>query len=65
MKELVQKDIIETFKKLNEILDSFSDEEINIVPFEGSWTGGQLIQHLILACSDYPKLFTGNKEKER
>ena len=63
MTATVQNDIIETFKKLNEILDSFSDEEINIVPFEGSWTGGQLIQHLILACSDYPKLFNGNKEK--
>jgi hypothetical protein len=63
MRAIVQKDIIETFKKLNEILDSFSDEEINIVPFEGSWTGGQLIQHLILACSGYPEVFNGKKEK--
>ena len=59
----IQKDIIETFKNLNEIFQSFSEDQINIVPFEESWTAGQLIQHIILACSGYPKLFSGNKEK--
>lgn len=63
MKAAVQKDIIETFKNLNEIFNSFTDEEINTVPFEGSWTAGQVVQHLILACSGYAELFKGNKEK--
>lgn len=62
MKAELQKDIVETFKKLNEIFSSFSQEELNTVPYKGSWTGGQLVQHLILACSGYPELFLGNRE---
>jgi len=63
MKETLQKNIVETFGKLNEIVSSFSQEEFNIVPHEGSWTAGQTVQHIILACSGYPQLFAGNKEK--
>lgn len=63
MTTTIQKDIIETFKNFNEIFNSFSEDEINVVPFEGSWTAGQLIQHILLACSGYPELFKGNKEK--
>src|SRR5258708_17270291 len=28
-------------------LDRFSEEQLNIVPFEGSWTGGQVAEHLL------------------
>lgn len=59
----VQNDIVETFKKLNETLSKFSEAELNLVPFQGSWTAGQLVQHIILACSGYPKLFAGKSEK--
>lgn len=60
MKTALQRDIVETFKKLNETLSSFSDEEINTVPFKGSWTPGQVVQHIILGNSGYPELFAGN-----
>ncbi|KAF2329866.1 DinB family protein [Flavobacterium daemonense] len=63
MKTAVKKNITETFKKLNEILDSFSDEELNQVPYQGSWTGGQTAQHIVMACSGYPKLFAGKTQK--
>lgn len=63
MKTEVQKNIVETFKRLNEILSSFSEEELNTVPYQGSWTAGQTAQHIILACSGYPKLFAGKTEK--
>jgi hypothetical protein len=63
MKTEVQKNIVETFKKLNEILSSFSEEELNTVPYKGSWTAGQTAQHIILACSGYPELFAGKTEK--
>lgn len=63
MKQTLQKNIIETFRNLNETVSLFSQEEINIVPFKGSWTAGQVVQHIIIACSGYPKLFAGNKEK--
>ena len=32
---------------LLETLNSFSSEELNKVPFEGSWTGGQVAEHLL------------------
>lgn len=63
MKTEVQKNIVETFKKLNETLALFSEEEINAIPYQGSWTAGQTVQHIILACSGYPKLFAGKTEK--
>jgi DinB superfamily len=36
-----------TFKKLQNILSSFSEEQLNTVPFEGSWTPGQVGDHLL------------------
>ena len=63
MKTEVQKNIIETFKKLNEIVSEFSESELNNVPYIGSWTAGQTIQHVILVCSGYPELFAGKTEK--
>ncbi|MBF4516662.1 DinB family protein [Flavobacterium sp. ANB] len=62
MKATVQKNIVETFKKLNESVSSFSQEEFNIAPYKGSWTAGQTVEHIIKACSGYPKLFAGNKK---
>lgn len=63
MKTEVQKNIVETFKKLNEILSSFSEEEFNTIPYKDGWTAGQTTQHIILACSGYPELFGGRKQK--
>lgn len=63
MKSAVQNTILETYSKLNDIVSSFSQEEINIVPFKDSWTGGQTAQHIILACVGIPKLFSGKTEK--
>lgn len=63
MKTALQKNIVESFQKLNETLSSFSDEEINTVPFKGSWTPGQVAQHIILANSGYPELFSGKIKK--
>ncbi|MDR7212353.1 DinB family protein [Flavobacterium piscis] len=63
MKKALQKNIVETFRKLTEIITSFSQEECNVVPYIGSWTAGQVVQHIIIACSGYPALFAGNTEK--
>ena len=59
MKTDVEKDIVETFRKLNETLSKFSEDELNLVPHQGSWTAGQVTQHIILACSGFPELFAG------
>lgn len=59
----VRKDIVETYKKLNDTLSKFSESELNLIPYQGSWTAGQVVQHIILACSGFPELFAGNTEK--
>ncbi|MEN2488586.1 DinB family protein [Flavobacterium sp. B11] len=63
MKSAIQNTILETYSKLGDLISSFSKEEINIVPFEGSWTAGQTVQHIILACSGLTMLFAGKTEK--
>ncbi|WP_294966221.1 DinB family protein [uncultured Flavobacterium sp.] len=63
MKSAIQNTILETYSKLGDQISSFSKEEINIVPFEGSWTAGQTAQHIILASSGLTMLFAGKTEK--
>ncbi|MEA9415410.1 DinB family protein [Flavobacterium sp. PL02] len=63
MKTLLQKKITETFEQLYKILSSLSETELNTVPYEGSWTAGQVLQHLILASSGYPEMCSGPTEK--
>ncbi|WP_276381359.1 DinB family protein [Flavobacterium sp. H4147] len=63
MKAEIQKNIVDTFRKLHTILSKFSENELNLVPYHGSWTAGQVTQHIILACSGYPELFAGETEK--
>ncbi|MEO8533196.1 MAG: DinB family protein [Flavobacterium sp.] len=63
MKAELQKNVIDTFKELNDKLASFSETELNTVPFEGSWTAGQVVQHLILGSSGFPKMCAGKTEK--
>ncbi|PKB15190.1 DinB family protein [Flavobacterium sp. 5] len=59
----LKQNITEIFKELDEKLSSFSESQINKKPFEGSWTAGQLAQHLILGCSGLSKLCDGKTEK--
>ncbi len=47
----IHKEIDETFAELQRLISSFDQEQINIVPFEGSWTAGQLAQHVIISGS--------------
>ncbi|MES2110228.1 MAG: DinB family protein [Bacteroidota bacterium] len=48
-----------TLDELIGLLNSISPGQFNHVPFEGSWTAGQLAQHLILADGGLPALITG------
>jgi uncharacterized damage-inducible protein DinB len=41
-----------------ETLSQFSQEQINKVPFEGSWTAGQVAQHILKAIHGMPFLLT-------
>lgn len=63
MKTELKKNIATNFEQLNTVLSSFSESEINVSPFEGSWTAGQVAQHIIMSMSGFPKLCNGNTEK--
>ena len=49
MDNVLRSNIEKAFKELNYTISQFSDDQINIVPFEGSWTAGEVNQHLILS----------------
>ncbi len=51
MKNNVPAGIMQTKKDLLQALNSFNDENINTVPFEGSWTGGQVAEHILKSAS--------------
>ena len=40
------RDFENTNVELLQLFSSFNQEQINVVPFEGSWTAGQLAEHL-------------------
>lgn len=44
-------EIKETAATLLSSLSAFSEEQLNKVPFEGSWTAGQVSEHLVNAVS--------------
>jgi hypothetical protein len=63
MKTELQTNIVETFKKLNEIHSQFSQTELNTVPYQGSWTAGQTTRHILKASSGFAALFLGKTEQ--
>jgi len=59
-------DTEQTFTTLIKTVSSFDEERLNVIPFEGSWTAGQVVQHLILANSGFIEVMQGPvKEPER
>ena len=42
------------YDSLISVLERFSDTEINIIPFEGSWTPGQVATHIINSTGGIP-----------
>ena len=56
----------ETTKDLFETLSLFTQEEFNKIPFQGSWTAGQVAEHLWKSESAITKALKGvSKETER
>ena len=41
---------------------SFTQEQVNIVPFEGSWTAGQVAEHILKSASGVLGALTGQAE---
>src|ERR1700694_2814243 len=62
----VQQEADETLTQLIHLLSKFNQEQLNIVPFEGSWTAGQLAKHLIMADGGFVEMINGPvKETQR
>ena len=49
----------ETGKELTNILEQFTQEELNAVPFEGSWTAGQVGDHILKSIVGAPDAIYG------
>lgn len=66
MNRELQKEIDKALTELIQVLSSVDEEKINIIPFEGSWTTGQLAQHMIMSNSGFIDLINGpSKETDR
>lgn len=53
-KHVIIREIEATFSALKTVLSKFSNEELNTVPFEGSWTAGQVAGHIIKSIGGIP-----------
>ena len=66
MNESILLAIDDTTRELLDAIAQFSDDQFNKVPFVGSWTAGQVAEHLLKAESGIPVLWGGkNKRTER
>jgi len=63
----MEKNILEQFDNttidLLETINLFSKDQFNKVPFEGSWTAGQVCEHLFKAESGLPRILKSNSQK--
>jgi hypothetical protein len=51
MKNDLQHEIANTKAEVLKALDLFDKDSINVVPFEGSWTAGQVAEHILMSIS--------------
>lgn len=54
--------INQTFARLIGILSGFDQSQIDKIPFEGSWTAGQVGEHLLKGLSGMPRLVAGKTQ---
>lgn len=66
MKNNLQNTIAEAKNQFLKALDLFDQNDINTVPFEGSWTGGQVAEHILKSVSGILETVNGlSKPTER
>lgn len=57
--ETILLDTDRTFTTLLQAVSSFDEQQLNEIPFAGSWTAGQVAQHLILANTGFIEVMQG------
>lgn len=63
MRRDIVNQIAPTFDRLIEVISGFDHESFNAVPFEGSWTAGQCVQHIKLSGGTIIDVLEGSVEK--
>ena len=56
-------DLDQTEQEFYTILASFAPAQVNAVPFEGSWTAGQVAEHILMSESGIPEAVLGSTEE--
>ena len=54
----LKRNVALTFRELNSVLSSFKESMIDQIPFAGSWTAGEVAEHIIKSLSGIDQLFT-------
>ncbi|MFT3907975.1 MAG: DinB family protein [Ferruginibacter sp.] len=62
IKEEIINGLDETTKELLQAISLFDQTQFNKVPFEGSWTAGQVAEHIFKSESRIPALLTGSNK---
>jgi hypothetical protein len=65
MKEKLILELEETTNDLLAALSLFTQATFNKIPFEGSWTAGQVAEHLFKSESNIPRVVTGNSKETK
>lgn len=63
MTKELNKEFNDTFDELSKTISSFTDENFNTIPFEGSWTGAQTVEHVMKSASGISEVLTGPFKK--
>jgi hypothetical protein len=58
-REDIKKDIDNTFNEIIAIISGIDYKGFNTIPFEGSWTAGQLTRHVIKSASGFLDIING------
>ena len=53
----------QTFDHLVQTINKFDEDSLNRVPFAGSWTAGQVGEHLVIATAGIPDSKTTNTDR--
>jgi len=61
--EKILKDLIPVLSKFEMLFNDFEHSKVNTIPFEGSWTAGQLVQHMFLSNSGFVEMINGPVEE--
>lgn len=62
LNEQLLNDMQSTFAALYQSIHQFKDSQIGIIPFEGSWTPGQVMEHILKAVARIPGLCMGSTQ---